>query len=118
MKSEPWFVVVSYDVTDDRRRRQVHKTLKNFGRPVQYSAFECILEAKDLAQLQHALTRLVQNEDAEAVAYYLLCKRLCSARRLVLYLGRCIGSAKEGRKHGRPTRRKGRTNLWRRPRDG
>jgi len=83
MKSEPLFVVVSYDVADDRRRRRVHKTLKDFGRPVQYSAFECVLEAKHLARLQHALTRLVQDEDAEAVAYYLLCKD-CAQRTLVL----------------------------------
>lgn len=34
------FIVVSYDVVDDRRRTKVMKTLKNFGAHVQYSVFE------------------------------------------------------------------------------
>jgi CRISPR-associated protein Cas2 len=37
------FVVVAYDISDDPRRTKLHNTLKNFGTPVQYSVFECIL---------------------------------------------------------------------------
>ena len=38
------FIVVAYDICDDRRRLCVHKALKNFGHPVQYSTFECLLD--------------------------------------------------------------------------
>ena len=82
-KSGPLFVVVAYDVEDDRRRRWVYKTLKNFGRPVQYSAFECVLDSEHLYQLQQTLSRLLQGEEEDAAAYYLLCQE-CAQKTLVL----------------------------------
>ena len=38
------YVVVSYDITNDRRRLKVMKTLEGFGERVQYSVFECRLK--------------------------------------------------------------------------
>jgi CRISPR-associated protein Cas2 len=43
------FYVVSYDVADDGRRNRISETLLDYGRRVQYSVFECILE-DDLAK--------------------------------------------------------------------
>ena len=82
-KSGPMFVVVAYDVVDDGRRRRVHKALKNFGKPVQYSAFECVLDGEHLSRLRQTLSRLLQGEKEEAAAYYLLCQE-CAQRTLVL----------------------------------
>ena len=42
------FYVVSYDIVDDARRTRVHATLKDYGTPVQYSVFECDVDAKRL----------------------------------------------------------------------
>lgn len=39
------FMVVAYDVPSDKRRTRLHKQLKNYGDPVQYSVFECNLRA-------------------------------------------------------------------------
>ena len=33
------FIVVAYDIPDDRRRTRLFKRLKGFGTPVQYSVF-------------------------------------------------------------------------------
>src|ERR1035441_8977781 len=38
--------LISYDVTDDSRRRHAFEALKDFGRRVQYSVFECNLGYK------------------------------------------------------------------------
>ena len=38
--------LISYDVTDDARRRHVMEALKDFGRRVQYSVFECNTRAR------------------------------------------------------------------------
>jgi CRISPR-associated protein Cas2 len=38
------FIVVSYDISHDRRRARLSRELKNFGTRVQYSVFECVLE--------------------------------------------------------------------------
>src|SRR5262245_458600 len=34
------FVVISYDIADDKRRGRIFKALKNFGQWMQYSVFE------------------------------------------------------------------------------
>jgi CRISPR-associated protein Cas2 len=57
------FIVVSYDISDDRRRTKVMKTLKNFGAHIQYSVFECRLQPKEFAELKHKLSRLISKQD-------------------------------------------------------
>ncbi len=49
------FVLVCYDITDDRRRYRVASELENFGCRVQYSVFECHLEEPQLQELQARL---------------------------------------------------------------
>lgn len=71
------FIVVSYDVVDDRRRTKVHKTLKNFGAPVQYSVFECQLDEKTLARLQKRLRQLIDVKE-DSVRFYQLCESCLS----------------------------------------
>ena len=66
------FVVVCYDIPDDRRRGKVHKALCNYGTPVQYSVFECVLDARRLAQLQRSVARLIKPR-LDHVRYYFLC---------------------------------------------
>lgn len=67
------FIVVSYDVVDDRRRTKVHKLLKNFGTRVQYSVFECQLEANELKRLQKRLRPLIDLKE-DSVRFYQLCE--------------------------------------------
>lgn len=43
--------LVSYDVSDDNRRRHVMEALKDFGRRVQFSVFECNLDVRGLDEL-------------------------------------------------------------------
>ncbi len=68
------FVLVCYDIPDDRRRTKVMQTLLDFGRRVQYSVFECDLKGKDLDRLLKKLGRLV-NQEEDSVRYYFLCGR-------------------------------------------
>lgn len=68
------FVVVSYDISDDKRRLKVMKTLEGFGERVQYSVFECRLKRRDLARLKKRLKGLVQEKEDD-VRFYLLCEQ-------------------------------------------
>ena len=43
--------LVAYDVMDDKRRARVVKRLQNFGRRIQFSVFECDLEAVDYLKM-------------------------------------------------------------------
>jgi CRISPR-associated protein Cas2 len=58
------FLVVSYDIVSDLRRRKVMKTLEGFGKRVQYSVFECLLSVAQIVDLQRKLKKLVGKDDS------------------------------------------------------
>lgn len=66
------FVVVTYDITDDRRRMHVSNELENFGARVNFSVFECHLEAESLADLKQRLAEKIDSSE-DNVRYYVLC---------------------------------------------
>ncbi|MBK8794922.1 MAG: CRISPR-associated endonuclease Cas2 [Anaerolineales bacterium] len=66
------FVVVCYDIPDDRRRTKLHTALCNYGTPVQYSVFECVVDGRRLAQMQRAVGRIIKPR-LDHVRYYRLC---------------------------------------------
>jgi CRISPR-associated protein Cas2 len=72
------FVVVVYDISHDRRRTKLHDTLLNYGTPVQYSVFECIVDAKRLEQLKQAIDHVIKPRQ-DRVRFYYLCQE-CLAR--------------------------------------
>ena len=75
------FVVVSYDVVDDKRRTKMCETLKGFGAHVQYSVFECNLKADDFKRLRQKLKPLIKVGE-DQVRYYFLCES-CVERAIV-----------------------------------
>ncbi len=70
-RREAKFICVAYDVSDDKRRTRLHKTLRRFGQAVQYSVFECWLTRRQVAEMQEAVARIVA--EADSVRYYDLC---------------------------------------------
>lgn len=66
------FVVVTYDITDDRRRLQVSDELQNFGARVNFSVFECHLEPENLSDLKQRLAEKIEPTE-DNVRYYILC---------------------------------------------
>ena len=68
------FVVVVYDISNDRRRTKLHNALLDHGSPVQYSVFECLLDDKELAQMKKATARVIKPR-VDRVRYYYLCAR-------------------------------------------
>jgi len=64
--------LVAYDVANDRRRLRLAKALKDFGRRVQYSVFECHLDPAQLDRLRGRLQRLV-DEEHDSIRIYRLC---------------------------------------------
>ncbi|HAA53764.1 MAG TPA: CRISPR-associated endonuclease Cas2 [Myxococcales bacterium] len=67
------FFVISYDVSDDKRRTQIHKALKSFGLWVQYSLFECELSKSDYVRLRERLEALSKPEE-DNLRFYKLCQ--------------------------------------------
>lgn len=70
--SKVMFIVISYDIEDDKIRNRVAKTLENFGSRVQFSVFECNLTEMQYADLKKNLSKLIKPEDS--IRYYRLCQ--------------------------------------------
>lgn len=87
-------ILVSYDITNDKRRRKVAKIMEGHGYRVQYSVFECDLDAQKLARLQQRLRPLVKEDLLESIRFYPLSVD-CAERVTVLGkdLARQLGAA-------------------------
>jgi len=72
-RSGQQFIVVSYDIPDDRRRTRVCHLLKDYGQRVQYSVFECQLRPQDLKRLRERLRPLLDLAEDD-VRFYRLCE--------------------------------------------
>jgi CRISPR-associated protein Cas2 len=68
------FVVISYDIKNDKRRTRIFKTLKNFGQWMQYSVFECELNRVEYVRLKGSLDRLIDAQEEDSVRFYPLCE--------------------------------------------
>ncbi|MBE7557395.1 MAG: CRISPR-associated endonuclease Cas2 [Anaerolineales bacterium] len=66
------FILVVYDISHDRRRTKLHNTLKDFGTPVQYSVFECLLDEAGLRRLKKAVGKVIKPR-LDRVRYYPMC---------------------------------------------
>ena len=56
--------VVTYDISDDRRRNRVFRTLHGFGDHAQFSVFFCELNEEELSRLRQRLrAEIHQGED-------------------------------------------------------
>jgi len=67
------FYIVSYDIPDDRKRNRIAKTLLDFGKRVQYSVFECIMDDDALESLVKKLGKIISDDDS--VRIYDLCAK-------------------------------------------
>jgi len=68
------FVVIAYDITDDRRRLRVMDTLADYGCVrVNYSVFEGLLSRSGLVKVRAAINRIIDRRE-DNVRFYILCE--------------------------------------------
>lgn len=53
--------VITYDISDDKRRNNVFRTLNGAGDHAQYSVFFCELNQRELVQLRSKLRSAINN---------------------------------------------------------
>ncbi len=66
------YIVISYDISEDKRRTKIHNILKSYGQWVQYSIFECDLTESQYAKLRSRLNKLIKSE-TDSIRFYFLC---------------------------------------------
>ncbi len=66
------FVVIAYDIENNKKRRVVSDLLAAHGKRVNKSVFECYISARNLGVLKEELQHKVKASD-DVILYYPLC---------------------------------------------
>lgn len=67
------FIVVCYDIPDDRRRNKVAESLEGYGYRVQKSVFECEVTPEMFDKMKVKLSKRIKAEE-DSVRYYEICQ--------------------------------------------
>lgn len=67
------FVVIAYDVEDDKKRRNVVKLLQPWGVRVNKSVFECFVSDVELKKIKAKLKKVVKKWE-DVILFYPLCR--------------------------------------------
>ena len=59
--------IVSYDISDPKRLRQVFKIMRAWGDHLQFSVFECQLSRMDLSELRTELAQTIHHDDDQVL---------------------------------------------------
>lgn len=59
--------LVCYDIRDDRRLRRVHKIMKAYGEPWQYSVFHCTVKLIDRVRMETALREAISMKEDQVL---------------------------------------------------
>lgn len=59
--------ILSYDISNAKRLRAMHKLAKAFGRPLQYSVFACLLRREDRVRLAARIEGVINRTEDRVV---------------------------------------------------
>lgn len=62
-------LVVTYDISDPKRLRQVFQTMKGYGEHVQYSVFRCTLTAMLKTRMMRDLLKIIHQIDDQVLIF-------------------------------------------------
>jgi CRISPR-associated protein Cas2 len=63
--------IITYDISDPKRLRNVAKTLEGYGVRLQFSVFECLLDSMRLSKAQAALQSIIDVSEDQILFIYL-----------------------------------------------
>uniref|UniRef100_A0A7C4UFN7 CRISPR-associated endoribonuclease Cas2 n=1 Tax=candidate division WOR-3 bacterium TaxID=2052148 RepID=A0A7C4UFN7_UNCW3 len=76
------FYLISYDISNDKRRNNVSKCLENYGTRVQYSVFEVILGEEKFKELYEKLKKIIDIKK-DSIRIYPLCNSCLRKTRII-----------------------------------
>jgi len=78
--------IVTYDIRDEKRLRKVFRICKGYGEHLQYSVFECDLDAREKAEMEGKL-REVMNLKVDQTLFIDLGPSALRGERVISALG-------------------------------
>lgn len=59
--------VVTYDISDPKRLRQVYRLMLGYGEHLQLSVFQCELNERELVELKAALSEIIHHAEDQVL---------------------------------------------------
>lgn len=87
--------LVAYDIREARRLRRVHKAMKAFGYPLQYSVFICDLDASEKVEMRLRIGEIIHH-GVDSVAVVDLGENGSSSARRFEFMGATRGLPQQG----------------------
>ena len=69
--NNPHLWIIAYDISDQKIRRHIYQTLKDYGTRIQYSVFECRLKPSQREILRAEILQHIEPDDT--VRWYPQC---------------------------------------------
>lgn len=76
--------LISYDIEDNRERTKLARILGSYGNRVQFSVFECELDAQELKELVKKVRSRIKLSETDSIRTYSLCEK---DEKKTIYLG-------------------------------
>ncbi len=67
------FYIIVYDIPCDKRRQKISELLEGYGKRVQYSVFECLLNQSQYTELKKRLHKQIKSSE-DSIRFYPLSK--------------------------------------------
>lgn len=67
------FFLISYDIEDDKKRNRIAKIMEDYGKRVQFSVFECLMDMEQLNKLKNDFEKIIDKEK-DSIRIYRLCE--------------------------------------------
>ena len=83
--------LISYDISDDRRRNRLARLLEQNGMRVQWSVFECLMEGNRIEYLKTAIKEIIEPAE-DSVRIYPLCAACARQMEALGFVDEAIGS--------------------------
>lgn len=61
--------LVTYDVSDSKRLKSIHKAMEGFGQHVQFSVFLCELNSREFLQMEQRLQKIIHHRQDQALIF-------------------------------------------------
>lgn len=68
------FIVVAYDISDDKRRNRIAKILLKYGTRINFSVFECMITDMQLENLKKEIAGKIKPK-TDTVVFYPICMK-------------------------------------------
>ena len=72
MRANKAFIVVAYDISDNKRRNKVAKLLRQYGVSVNMSVFECMLTEAQFNSIIEKICKIIDYKN-DRIIYYRMC---------------------------------------------